>query len=330
MPIPGRRQVAWWSPDPRGILPVDALVVSRSLRRSRSRYSIRIDTAFADVVRGCSDPRRDGGWITSEIEAAYTQPARARLGPLGRGMGRQREAGGRALRGEGRRPLRRRIDVPPRARRVEGRAGRTGRAAERASGRPFSTSSGSPPTWPRSARSRSAAPSTWRGCRRHYRCLPADFDTRGRLRPLVVTWRRSVNDDCGMDAPPSPTTHERDRPWMMRTYSGHSTARASNELYRTNLAKGQTGLSIAFDLPTQTGLRRRRSACSRRGGQGRGAGLPHRAHAPAPRRDPRRGDEHLDDHQRSRRLAARPLRRPMPRSNPFRPRPCAAPPRTTS
>jgi (2R)-ethylmalonyl-CoA mutase len=45
----------------------------------------------------------------------------------------------------------------------------------------------------------------------------------------------------------------RDEPWMMRTYSGHSTATASNELYRTNLAKGQTGLSIAFDLPTQTG-----------------------------------------------------------------------------
>jgi (2R)-ethylmalonyl-CoA mutase len=45
----------------------------------------------------------------------------------------------------------------------------------------------------------------------------------------------------------------RDDPWLMRTYSGHSSARASNELYRTNLAKGQTGLSIAFDLPTQTG-----------------------------------------------------------------------------
>jgi len=44
-----------------------------------------------------------------------------------------------------------------------------------------------------------------------------------------------------------------DRPWMMRTYAGHSTARKSNELYRGNLAKGQTGLSIAFDLPTQTG-----------------------------------------------------------------------------
>jgi len=46
---------------------------------------------------------------------------------------------------------------------------------------------------------------------------------------------------------------ERDRPWLIRTYSGHSTAKASNELYRSNLAKGQTGLSVAFDLPTQTG-----------------------------------------------------------------------------
>ena len=45
----------------------------------------------------------------------------------------------------------------------------------------------------------------------------------------------------------------KDRPWVMRTYAGHSTAEASNALYRTNLAKGQTGLSVAFDLPTQTG-----------------------------------------------------------------------------
>ncbi len=51
----------------------------------------------------------------------------------------------------------------------------------------------------------------------------------------------------------SPRLPERDRPWMMRTYAGHSTAKASNELYRGNLAKGQTGLSVAFDLPTQTG-----------------------------------------------------------------------------
>src|SRR2546421_10787465 len=50
-----------------------------------------------------------------------------------------------------------------------------------------------------------------------------------------------------------PRLPEPDRPWMMRTYAGHSTAQKSNELYRGNLAKGQTGLSIAFDLPTQTG-----------------------------------------------------------------------------
>jgi len=51
----------------------------------------------------------------------------------------------------------------------------------------------------------------------------------------------------------APVGPDRDKPWVMRTYSGHSTAKASNELYRTNLAKGQTGLSIAFDLPTQIG-----------------------------------------------------------------------------
>ncbi len=44
-----------------------------------------------------------------------------------------------------------------------------------------------------------------------------------------------------------------DKPWLFRTYAGHSTAAASNALYRENLARGQTGLSIAFDLPTQTG-----------------------------------------------------------------------------
>src|SRR5271167_4152585 len=51
----------------------------------------------------------------------------------------------------------------------------------------------------------------------------------------------------------SPRLPEPDQPWMMRTYAGHSTATASNELYRRNLEKGQTGLSVAFDLPTQTG-----------------------------------------------------------------------------
>jgi (2R)-ethylmalonyl-CoA mutase len=57
----------------------------------------------------------------------------------------------------------------------------------------------------------------------------------------------------GRDVLMGGSARARDAPWMMRTYSGHSTAAASNALYRTNLAKGQTGLSIAFDLPTQTG-----------------------------------------------------------------------------
>ena len=59
---------------------------------------------------------------------------------------------------------------------------------------------------------------------------------------------QSSNSGAGAGAP------ERDRPWLIRTYAGHSTAAASNALYRKNLARGQTGLSIAFDLPTQTGV----------------------------------------------------------------------------
>ena len=69
-----------------------------------------------------------------------------------------------------------------------------------------------------------------------------------------MTTAPSVGEHGDMSSTPSgDSIRSADRPWMMRTYSGHSTARASNELYRTNLAKGQTGLSIAFDLPTQTG-----------------------------------------------------------------------------
>jgi len=63
-----------------------------------------------------------------------------------------------------------------------------------------------------------------------------------------TTTAAGAADGGGSALPP-----RRDKPWVMRTYSGHSTAKASNELYRTNLAKGQTGLSIAFDLPTQIG-----------------------------------------------------------------------------
>src|SRR5207237_2104428 len=59
--------------------------------------------------------------------------------------------------------------------------------------------------------------------------------------------------NCHMPDKPSARLPERDRPWLIRTYAGHSDAKRSNELYRRNLEKGQTGLSVAFDLPTQTG-----------------------------------------------------------------------------
>ena len=75
----------------------------------------------------------------------------------------------------------------------------------------------------------------------------------------------------GSPEPKSPI-HERDRPWVMRTYAGHSNAKESNALYRRNLAKGQTGLSIAFDLPTQTGYDPDSELATRRGRQGRRAG----------------------------------------------------------
>ncbi len=69
----GRGQMAWWSPDPRGILPLDGLRVTRSLRQSQRHYDVRFDTAFGEVVDACGDPRRDGAWITPEIKAAYTR-----------------------------------------------------------------------------------------------------------------------------------------------------------------------------------------------------------------------------------------------------------------
>jgi len=67
----GRPPLGWWSPDPRGILPLDGLHVSRSLRRSVRRFEITVDTAFEAVLEGCADPARDGRWITPEIAAAY-------------------------------------------------------------------------------------------------------------------------------------------------------------------------------------------------------------------------------------------------------------------
>lgn len=71
-PMPVRRGVtAWWSPEQRGILPLDGLRVSRSLRKSCGRYRIGVDTAFDEVIDACADRHRPGAWITREIKRAY-------------------------------------------------------------------------------------------------------------------------------------------------------------------------------------------------------------------------------------------------------------------
>lgn len=74
-PMPVRRgaPVGWWSPDPRGVVPLPAFRVARSLRRSCRRYEVRVDTAFEEVLDACADPRRHGGWISPEIKDAYTR-----------------------------------------------------------------------------------------------------------------------------------------------------------------------------------------------------------------------------------------------------------------
>jgi leucyl/phenylalanyl-tRNA--protein transferase len=68
------RHLGWWSPDPRGVIPLDGLIVSRSLRRSVRRYEIRVDTAFEEVIGACAAPRPSGGhWIHPSVVDAYTE-----------------------------------------------------------------------------------------------------------------------------------------------------------------------------------------------------------------------------------------------------------------
>jgi len=67
----GRGAIGWWSPDPRGVIPAGALRVSRSLRRARDHFDVRVDTCFDEVVRRCADPSRQGRWITPEVAEAY-------------------------------------------------------------------------------------------------------------------------------------------------------------------------------------------------------------------------------------------------------------------
>lgn len=63
--------LAWWSPDPRAVIPIDGLRVTRSMRQARRQFEIRINTSFAEVVAGCANPRRPGAWITAEVHSAY-------------------------------------------------------------------------------------------------------------------------------------------------------------------------------------------------------------------------------------------------------------------
>ena len=76
MPVEGGREgavLAWWSPHPRAVLPLDGLRVTRSLRRSYARFEIRVDTAFEEVIDACADPRRPHGWIAPEVRDAYVR-----------------------------------------------------------------------------------------------------------------------------------------------------------------------------------------------------------------------------------------------------------------
>lgn len=70
-PMNAGRLLAWWSPDPRGIIPLDGFHCSRSLRRTIARFEVRIDTVFAEVMAGCADPARPHGWIDRSFTDAY-------------------------------------------------------------------------------------------------------------------------------------------------------------------------------------------------------------------------------------------------------------------
>jgi leucyl/phenylalanyl-tRNA--protein transferase len=65
--------LGWWSPDPRGVIPLDGLHVTKSLRQSTRKFEVRVDTVFEQVIRGCGDPSRADGWITSDFVHAYVR-----------------------------------------------------------------------------------------------------------------------------------------------------------------------------------------------------------------------------------------------------------------
>ena len=65
--------LGWWCPERRGIVPLDGLRITKSMRQSAKHFEIRIDTCFADVMRGCGNPEREDGWITEPFVTAYTR-----------------------------------------------------------------------------------------------------------------------------------------------------------------------------------------------------------------------------------------------------------------
>jgi leucyl/phenylalanyl-tRNA--protein transferase len=71
MPLRRRGPIGWWSPEPRAVLELDGLAVTRSMRQSAKRFEIRVDTAFAEVLQRCGDPKRPNGWIDKRIARAY-------------------------------------------------------------------------------------------------------------------------------------------------------------------------------------------------------------------------------------------------------------------
>jgi leucyl/phenylalanyl-tRNA--protein transferase len=71
MPVGPEGTIGWWSPDPRAVIPLDGLRVSRSLAKSLRKYEVSFDTEFDEVVEGCADPSRPHGWITGEMKTAY-------------------------------------------------------------------------------------------------------------------------------------------------------------------------------------------------------------------------------------------------------------------
>jgi leucyl/phenylalanyl-tRNA--protein transferase len=73
MRVQRKGPLGWWSPDPRAVIPLDGLYVSRSLRKSCRRFEVRVDTSFRLVMEECAEPSRPAGWIDEEFVAAYTR-----------------------------------------------------------------------------------------------------------------------------------------------------------------------------------------------------------------------------------------------------------------